>query len=158
MNNKAILKEAKGVNGQLYLYSNKVVISRKGIRAFATQGLRGDKEIYIKNISSIQLKKPSALTNGFIQFSFLGGTEHKGGFLGVSQGVTRDESTILFTKKQQKDFEEIKDMIEDKISEPQKGKDSGSGIEDLEKLAELKEKGIITEEEFAQKKKQILGL
>jgi len=29
---------------------------------------------------------------------------------------------------------------------------------DLEKLAELKEKGIITEEEFAAKKKQILGI
>jgi membrane protease subunit (stomatin/prohibitin family) len=29
---------------------------------------------------------------------------------------------------------------------------------DLEKLAELKEKGIITEEEFAAKKKQLLGI
>lgn len=31
-------------------------------------------------------------------------------------------------------------------------------LNDLEKLAELKQKGIITEEEFAAKKKQILGL
>lgn len=36
-------------------------------------------------------------------------------------------------------------------------KESGN-LADLEKLAELKEKGIITEEEFTQKKKQILGL
>ena len=33
-----------------------------------------------------------------------------------------------------------------------------NNLEDLEKLAELKEKGIITEEEFQAKKKQILGL
>ena len=33
-----------------------------------------------------------------------------------------------------------------------------SDLEDLEKLAELKEKGIITEDEFQAKKKQILGL
>lgn len=32
------------------------------------------------------------------------------------------------------------------------------GLDDLEKLADLKNKGIITEEEFAVKKKQILGL
>jgi len=32
------------------------------------------------------------------------------------------------------------------------------GTDDLEKLAELKAKGVITEEEFAAKKKQILGI
>ena len=35
---------------------------------------------------------------------------------------------------------------------------SDDDAEQLEKLAELKDKGIITEEEFNQKKKQILGL
>ncbi|OGH04561.1 MAG: hypothetical protein A2W22_04825 [Candidatus Levybacteria bacterium RBG_16_35_11] len=34
----------------------------------------------------------------------------------------------------------------------------GANYNDLEKLAELKDKGIITKEEFEQKKKQILGL
>lgn len=33
-----------------------------------------------------------------------------------------------------------------------------SGIEDLAKLAELKDKGVVTEEEFNIKKRQILGL
>lgn len=35
---------------------------------------------------------------------------------------------------------------------------SGDGFNDLEKLAELKSKGVITEEEFAAKKKQLLGI
>ena len=35
---------------------------------------------------------------------------------------------------------------------------SDDDAEQLEKLAELKDKGIITEEEFNKKKKQILGL
>jgi hypothetical protein len=34
----------------------------------------------------------------------------------------------------------------------------GSNLDELEKLATLKDKGIITEEEFQKKKKQILGL
>jgi hypothetical protein len=33
-----------------------------------------------------------------------------------------------------------------------------SGLDDLERLAELRDKGIITEEEFVTKKRQILGL
>jgi hypothetical protein len=37
-------------------------------------------------------------------------------------------------------------------------KETKLGLDDLEKLAKLKEKGLITEEEFNKKKKQILGL
>jgi len=40
----------------------------------------------------------------------------------------------------------------------QKTIQESGGLGDLEKLAELKEKGIITQKEFDQKKKQILGL
>jgi hypothetical protein len=157
--NEKILKEVKGYNGQLELLKSKIKIKRRGIRAFSVQGLRGDKEIYIKNISSIQLKKAGGLVNGFIQFSFIGGGEHKGGFLSrPGKNIANDENTIIFTKNQQKDFEEIKNMIEEIISEPQKEKGTVSELGDLEKLAKLKEKRIITEEEFAQKKKQILGL
>jgi hypothetical protein len=38
------------------------------------------------------------------------------------------------------------------------GAKATSNLDELEKLAGLKEKGIITEEEFNQKKKQLLGL
>ncbi len=34
----------------------------------------------------------------------------------------------------------------------------GNSLDDLEKLAELRKKGILTEEEFQAKKRQILGL
>jgi len=40
----------------------------------------------------------------------------------------------------------------------QPASDSGDGVAELEQLAALKEKGIISEEEFQAKKKQILGL
>ena len=35
---------------------------------------------------------------------------------------------------------------------------TGGGLDNLEKLAELKSKGVITEEEFTAKKKQLLGI
>ena len=40
----------------------------------------------------------------------------------------------------------------------EKSKNESNNLNDLEKLADLKDKGIITEEEFYAKKKQILGL
>ena len=54
---------------------------------------------------------------------------------------------------------EASNVGKDPISSGLKDKQSGNmAISDLEKLATLKEKGIITEAEFETKKKQILGL
>jgi hypothetical protein len=53
------------------------------------------------------------------------------------------------------------DSWEQAINDARLGKyaaGASGAISDLEKLAELKNKGVITEEEFAAKKKQILGL
>ena len=50
MEEKALM-EARGWNSQLYLFENKVRISRKGFLALAAQGLKGDKDIMIKEIS-----------------------------------------------------------------------------------------------------------
>ena len=149
-----ILKSAKGVNGTLELLENRVRIKRKGALSLMLHGLKGDKEILIKQISSIQFKKASNFTNGYIQFAFLGGTEAHGGLL----QATQDENTVVFNKWQMSAFEEIKSILEEKMVESTKEVKSGSSLNDLEKLAELKDKGVITEEEFEAKKKQILGL
>ena len=64
--------------------------------------------------------------------------------------------------KQQPDFEELRDAVEDAIRAlPEDIEDSEApalGLDELEKLAYLKDKGIITAKEFEAKKKQILGL
>ena len=74
----------------------------------------------------------------------------------------KDENTIMFDKNQQEIFEEAKNIIENKISKIKDSKTNNSSnytnLDELEKLANLKEKGIITEEEFVAKKKQLLGL
>ena len=61
----------KGVNGQIILTKNRVKIARKGALGFLTSGLAGVKEIPIKNISSIQMKEATNVTNGYLQFSEL---------------------------------------------------------------------------------------
>ena len=145
---------AKGVNGQIELYANKICIRRKGVLGFLTQGLKGDKNIMISTITSIQFKKAGMLTNGYIQFAFMGGQEAKGG---IFQG-TQDENTVMFNKKQQPLFEQIRDAVENRIQFANTPISTNSDADELSKLADLRDKGILTEEEFQQKKKQILGL
>jgi len=156
-NEEKILIKAKGIGGDLELLKNKIRVKRKGGMAFLLHGLKGDKEIFLNQISSIQLKKAGFALNGYLQFAFLGGREAKGGLF---QAVS-DENTIMFSKDNQKDFIEIKNAIEEQIYQFQnqnKNDKTSLGINDLEKLAKLRDEGIITEEEFQAKKRQILGI
>ena len=53
-----LLGTVNGVNGQLYLYENRIIIRRKGVIAKMTQGFfKGEKEIFLSQISGIQVKK-----------------------------------------------------------------------------------------------------
>ncbi|MDQ7794107.1 MAG: SHOCT domain-containing protein [bacterium] len=147
---------AKGINGQLTVKPQLVVISRRGILAFATQGLKGDKEIRIDQISSIQLKRAGMLTNGYIQFSFLGGAETKGGLF----DAVSDENTVMFNISQQPAFLKAKEMIEAGIERSRRATSAPqvSVADEITKLAQLVEQGFLTREEFEAKKKQLLGL
>lgn len=53
--------------------------------------------------------------------------------------------------------EKVQEFIRGEIS-GSSSSSSPSSLNELEKLSELKDKGIITEEEFQSKKKQLLGL
>jgi len=150
-----ILGLAKGINGQIELYENKIVIKRQGFVAFMTQGFKGDKEILLKHISSMQCKKVGFFTSGYIQFAFLGGSETKKGLVDAAH----DENTVMFNLKQQEAFLKLKEQAEKIIYSVEQGSASkSSGLDEIEKLASLRDKGILSEEEFIAKKKQLLDL
>lgn len=146
--------EAQGHNGQLELTDSILRIKRKGVLAFMTQGFKGDKEILISQISSIQFKKANVFTNGYIQFAFVGGQEAKGGLF---QG-TQDENTVMFRASQQAAFERLRDELQRRIAAAASRSTQSSSLDELEKLASLRDRGVVSEEESQQKKKQILGL
>lgn len=62
-------------------------------------------------------------------------------------------TTLAYIQSGKKDEELMQEQLE-----TEKNNDSNNSVENLEKLFELKEKGVISEEEFEAKKKQILGL
>lgn len=145
-------KEYKGYNGTLILTDNGVIIKR-GIKGFLLGGgkLRGDKTIPYASIVAVQLKK-AGMTAGYLQLTLKGGSEAKGGLF----QSTTDENTVNFYNGKNKDFEEAKETIEKHISGG--SHKAASNLDELEKLASLKEKGIITQEEFDAKKKSLLEL
>ncbi len=148
----AAIKEYKGYNGTLILTPTGVIIKR-GLKGFLLGGgmLRGDKTIPYSSIIAVQLKK-AGLTAGYIQLTLIGGSEAKGGLF----QSYRDENSINFYNWDNKKFEEAKQIIEERMGQHPSHKKSE--LDDLEKLALLKEKGVITKEEFEKKKKQLLGI
>jgi len=145
-------KEFKGYNGTIILTDTGVLIKR-GVKGFLLGGmtLRGDKTIPYNSIIAVQLKK-AGLTAGYLQITLKGGSEAKSGLF----QSTTDENSVNFYSGKNKDFEEAKCLIEERISGSTVSKNSN--LDELEKLAELKKKNIITQEEFDLKKKSLLGL
>lgn len=140
---------ATGANGKVTLYDDRLEISREGIGMIhkMQHGFKGDKEIPYDSITSIQLRKPSNLSRGYIQFGQSGFSESDDGLL----DATGDENTVLFDKGDLSNFEELRE----KVRELKKGdveESTGSMDGALEKLRERYAEGDIDEEEYEQRK------
>ncbi|MBF7010584.1 SHOCT domain-containing protein [Novosphingobium resinovorum] len=158
--------EMKGCNvGQIYegyganveVTDDGIVIRRKGLVSFSLHGLKGDKRIPFGSIAAVQFKPANMLTSGYIQFSIVGGVESRGGII----AATKDENTVLFKGgKQNKIFEQLREVVEAGVKRsraPVVASASITPTEQLEKLAGLLDRGLLTREEFNQQKAALLG-
>lgn len=101
MDNEIILT-TKGLHTNVTLYKNRIEITRTGIGGLMFHGLDGTKIIFIKSITALQFLK-----NSYLQIMFQGSRESKKGII----DAMKDENSIIFDKKQNDDFEKIKDYI-----------------------------------------------
>lgn len=132
-----------------------LTIRREGTVNFLIHGLKGEKDIYYKNITSIQIKKAGSLT-GFIQFELLGSSTSLGGL----SGAMSDENTVaLYTQKHNEIAQQIKSFIESKLfaKNGSNNTDESNHYSELRELKKLLDENIITEEEFKAKKEQIMN-
>lgn len=147
------IQEFKGSNGTVVVTPTKVILK---YGKFLGSG-KGEKEIRIKGITSIQLKKPKLMA-GYIQFSFSGSSDTKGR---STFDAAKDENTIMCNKASQYEgFEKAKALIEEYQDALEGGSSAPASTEadELKKFADLGDQGVITEEEFTAKKKQLLGI
>jgi hypothetical protein len=139
------------------LYSEHLKIIRTGGCLKPFPG--GEKMIPYAKLSGVRFKPPGALA-GFVQFIFSGSLESKGNTFQAGE----NENTVFFSRKEAATFEYVRDFVQDRILHPastappaQSRADAADSLAYLEKLASLRDQGIVTDEEFEAKKRQILG-
>jgi len=151
------LIEATGLNARISLFKDVVRIQRLGLRNLLSGASRIDRDIRISQIVSIQFRRAGLLSNGYIELILMHYDEtHKDE---SDSGI--EDAIISFRPGQQKTFEAFREMLEAKMSGgggPRAPTVATTDLDQLEKLASLRDKGIITDEEFSRKKKLLLGL
>ena len=120
------------------------------------------KKIPINRISSVEVKKPDWITTGYIQIAEIGSNQNKSFTTGAYQAAL-DENSVLFQSSS--DYEtalKIKEFIETQMANESSGKtviqNQVSAADEILKLKSLLESGILTQEEFDAKKKQLLNI
>lgn len=152
--------EVKGHNGHVSFDGQYVTIIRKGFLARSSIG-KGEKRLPISQIAAVQWKPAGWEWNGFIQFTVPGGNEQQSAFGSQTMRATKDENSVMFTKKQMPEFERLRAAIDEAIARQQApqaaGSSGGSIADELAKLAALRGQGVITDADFEAAKAKVLG-
>jgi putative oligomerization/nucleic acid binding protein/zinc ribbon protein len=121
------------------------------------------KTILIRNVTSVEVKKPGGFV-GFIQFSIAGGKARDSSYTltGGAFDAVQDENSLIFNGAEKYDIAlKIKAYVESwsaPIVPDSPRALSASAADEIKKLKALVDDGIVTPEEFEQRKKQLLGL
>jgi hypothetical protein len=111
-------------------------------------GFIGEKRIPYSSITAIQFKEAGNWLAGFLQFSIKGGQEWHG-------QVNQDENALQFDKELSEEFRALRAFIEERMANAASPQ-SSSVADELAKLAALRDKGVLTEEEFSAQKSKLL--
>ena len=157
--------EVKSVTGQVMnIYEDRVELTQEGVRGFLLQGAQGTKTYYFTDITSIQFKN-CGWVNGFFEFTFPGGRDGSGGAWG---GINNDNrftfgaSTIGAAREIAQKMEKVNEYLQERLrivkNASKNPVSANSTADEIAKYNQLLKQGIITQEEFDAKKKQLLGL
>ena len=148
----------------LDVYDNKVVFTSTQSTSTVVTGLllgnsvtQGEKTIYYKDAIGVQYK-PSSIADGYIQ------VETAAGGMTSSSSQYGGENAIQFSGKEtNKEAEIIVAFIKKQIDDIKNTSigcvvQQASAADELKKYKDLLDSGIISQEEFDAKKKQILGI
>lgn len=147
-------------DGVLYADEDKIMIHKTKIDMH--DAYMGKRTIFYNDINSVEFKK-SGLVGGYIKFILAGTDEHRRNnlFFGTKRNM-RDYNSLYLIPGTNKKAIEIYNFILKKMAEIRNSNNGttiinkSSNLDELKKLAELKEQGIINEEEFNIQKKKIL--
>ena len=159
------LYELEGTDGILYVFEDRVEIQKKTgwnwTRGAYVAGGKGARTIPISTIRSVETREVTGFVTGMLYFDTgegvargnpLAGTSNQFLFGGVhNKREYREKTNALLYQ--------IKDYIEKTAGKAAAATAGGiSDADELKKFKALLDEGIISQEEFDAKKKQIMGL
>ena len=156
-----LVYDLQGVRGRyMKVYDNRAIIGTKAtLGAFVTGNVSdGEKTIYYRDCIGVQFKQ-SGLQIGYLQL------ETASGIMNMRQNNFFNENSFTFDPSVQSNekMQEVADYVRSRVEEAKNGGNNKvepavSTADELKKFKELLDMGIITQEEFDAKKKQLLGL
>ena len=160
---EGLIYEIKGVRGRsIAVYEDRCVITTKVTAGSLLTGnaTDGEKTIYYSDCIGVQFRK-SGLVIGYLQLETASSTmNNKSDNHFNENSFTFDTSTVSNEK-----MEDVADYVKSKVEEFKRAKNAPitvttgvSSADELKKFKELFDMGVITQEEFDLKKKQLLGL
>ena len=160
MNKEFVFKVMGEGKEVLKLNENSITISRPGVMSKMTHGFVGEKTILLSQITSVQFKKSTTFTKGFLQFIVPGTIEAK------KRPANRlyDENIVYFKDPwgnyttENKNAEFIKNYIEEYNAKQHKPQKDRSNLDEIKKLKELLDMDAITLDEFETKKRELLNI
>lgn len=157
---RELIYNIKGVRGRsLKVFADRVVITvTAGMGSFITGNISdGEKIIYYSDCVGLQFKE-SGVQIGYLQFETAARTMNNA----TSNFFNENSFTFDLSVTTNEKMKEVRDYVQGQIQNYKRSQgmsnQSISPAEELKKFKELLDMGIITQEEFDAKKKQLLGL
>lgn len=170
MDSSSVLAQFKGRTGILRLYGDRVETTREGLVSMLSKTIAGTRTYFYKDLNNVEYSKPSVPGgNGWIKFIVPGTLDYHGGHMLGQPMPIDDPNSFVFgsmTKHKEicKEAEKIYNLLLSKISEAKNISGAAnvaqqtSGADELAKFKKLLDDGVIAQDEFDVKKKQLLGL
>lgn len=139
----------KKPNTTVELSDDGVIFKRGKNDLMIHKALRGDTKVLYSQIQEIKFKEASLTSNGYLQLS-----TPRSSMVGILRTVDQPQNAVKFKRNQNEEALKLKAEIEARM----KNQSSKSDLSSLKELKSLLDEGIITQEEFDLKKKQILNI
>lgn len=143
------------MHGSAELYEDKIIIKKSTSAGIPFVG-KSEKTIYLRQLTGVTVKK-GGLSSGHIHFA-TGGAESKKGY----SANVKSDSSIVFGAQLNSAAIKFKQTVEEQLAKFNSyaaiSNNTLSAADEIEKFKSLLDKGIITQQEFEQKKKNLLDL
>jgi hypothetical protein len=148
---------AKGASGTVAFDGQFVIIRHEGFNAALSTG-RSEKRIPLSQISAVQWRPGTRLTNGYISFTMPGVNEVRSRSGKGHKDAYFDENSMMIRHKHTAEMAKVRNAIEQAIAARNSGTTPTSGADEITQLANLHQQGVLTDAEFAAAKAKALGL